>query len=155
MQDIIVDLRPAALDELGLVAAIEALVDRTTAGSEIDIVTGFELVRSSGNPSTRLDPELENTIYRLVQEALRNVVKHAAARSVELRVRQEGQRIEIMVRDDGRGFERGDPGAGFGLVGMRERTALFGGEIAVSSRLGEGTTVRARLPVRRQALRGD
>ena len=97
-------------------------------------------------------PELEVAVYRLIQEALTNVVKHAGARRVTVRVedpRGDGQVI-VEVSDDGRGFDPDDPGAGFGLLGMRERVALVGGELEVRAAPGKGTSVIARIPVQRR-----
>ena len=94
----------------------------------------------------RLGPELETTVYRLVQEALTNVAKHAAAEHARVVVRTSGGRVEIEVADDGSGFDPDATTSGFGLAGMHERVALSGGEISVTPGPA-GTTVSARLPL--------
>jgi two-component system sensor histidine kinase NreB len=93
---------------------------------------------------------LETTIYRLVQEALTNVVKHAGAQTVHVLVVATESEITVEVRDDGRGFDTGARSDGFGLAGLRERVYLTGGTLELKSG-GEGTQVRAELPIRRAA----
>jgi signal transduction histidine kinase len=91
---------------------------------------------------------METTVYRIVQESLTNVVKHARAASVELAVRCDGQHVEISVADDGAGLHSGSGVAtGFGLTGMRERAELAGGELSVLAGPQAGTVVHARLPL--------
>jgi signal transduction histidine kinase len=94
---------------------------------------------------------VEATIYRVVQEALTNAVKHASARRIDVEVREADDAVDIVVRDDGQGFDAATAACseGFGLLGMRKRIALVGGTLAVVSSPGEGTEVRARVPVRR------
>jgi PAS domain S-box-containing protein len=144
LRGLITELRPAALDELGLHAALEALSERSarTVGLEMDT----EVSLNSSNGGRRLTPELESTIYRLVQEALTNVAKHARAEHVRLRVVERNGSIEIVVQDDGVGFDPRSVDEGFGLLGMRERVAMAGGEIDLRSAPGHGTTMRALLP---------
>jgi signal transduction histidine kinase len=139
LRRLIADLRPAALDDLGLVAAIEGLRARVEAQEGIAIFARAEL------GDERLAPELETAIYRIVQEALTNVVKHAHARHVEIALAREGGEVCVTVADDGRGFEPDAPRAGFGLVGLAERARLVGGHAEVTSS-PEGTTVRATIP---------
>lgn len=142
LRAIITDLRPAALDELGLAPAIEALVGRLSA------VEGLEIACSIGLPGagTRLAPELETTIYRLVQEALTNVAKHARAEHARVTVSGTSRSIAVEVSDDGGGFDPLAATTGFGLAGMRERVQLGGGQLTVTPGAG-GTTVRAELPL--------
>ena len=90
-------------------------------------------------------PELESAVYRIVQESLTNVIKHAEAEHVEIAVVEDGQ-VTVSVRDDGRGFDPSLRADGFGLLGMRERVSLVGGELRVDSEPGGGTTVTASLP---------
>ena len=143
LRGIITDLRPSMLDDLGLVPAIEALLDRRRdAGLEIvgEVALG-DLV--SGDRG--LDPQLETTIYRLVQESLTNVIKHAKASKVRVSVALIEGEVRIEVQDDGLGFDPAVRSEGFGLAGMRERVYLAGGTVELQS--GEnGTLVRARLP---------
>lgn len=134
------DLRPAALERLGLPGAIEALARESSARSGIEIGTEVKL----GEVPSR---DEERIVYRLVQEALTNVVKHARASHVDLVAREGEGRIRISVCDDGEGFDPDAPGAGRGLKGMRERIELFGGELEVSSAPGEGTEISASVPL--------
>jgi signal transduction histidine kinase len=91
-------------------------------------------------------PELETAVYRIVQEALTNVVKHAGARTVRIVIGRRAGNVHVVVTDDGRGFEPGAPRAGFGLIGITERAELLGGEVAVDSSPA-GTTVRVAIPL--------
>jgi signal transduction histidine kinase len=149
LRGLITELRPAALDQLGLMAAIEALTERATATAGLEINTEFAPAETWARE--RLDPELERTTYRLVQEALTNVVKHARAERVDLKVSMNGDAVTVTVRDDGIGFDSATTSEGFGLVGMRERLELIGGRVDISSAPGQGTEVRAELPVPSQS----
>jgi signal transduction histidine kinase len=149
LRSLISELRPAALDELGLAAAIETLSERSASLVGLDMDTRVELgTRTPEEAATRLDPELESTIYRLVQEALSNIAKHARAERVRLRVRENDDTIEVSIEDDGVGFDPETIDRGFGLVGMRERVSMVGGEMEIRSSPGQGATVTARLPTR-------
>ena len=148
LRGLISELRPAALDELGLGPAIEGLVEQQAAAGDLEIDADVSI--GDGSPSSRLEPELESALYRVVQEALTNVVKHARAERVRLSLRETEDRIEILVRDDGHGFDTGHPKEGFGLVGMLERIELADGELQIRSQPGEGTEVRASVPARPQ-----
>jgi signal transduction histidine kinase len=103
-----------------------------------------------GDTPARHVTEIESTTYRLVQEGLTNVVKHAGATRVEVRVMDLEDTVEILLRDDGGGFDPDSNAAGFGLIGMRERIALVHGTLEVESEKGAGTTLRARIPTRRR-----
>jgi signal transduction histidine kinase len=142
---IISDLRPAALDELGLGPALEALLDRRSGHGTLSIASQLVLP----NPDlgeARLGPEIESTVYRVVQEALTNIVKHANATEAAVFVTvRDG--VSIEVRDDGGGFASRSTGAGFGLAGMRERVNLAGGTVRIDSG-PNGTRVRAEIPAR-------
>jgi signal transduction histidine kinase len=145
LRSIIADLRPAALDEIGLRPAIEALVERRSETTlriehELDLPDPLLVGRA-------LDPELETTIYRLVQEALTNIVKHARASVVRVIVRAGADRVTVLVRDNGIGFDASKRSEGFGLAGMRERVYLSGGSLEIES--GDaGTELRVTLPAR-------
>lgn len=144
LREIITDLRPSLLDDLGLVPAIEALVERRREDTlEID---SHVALPGQAQGASGLSPELETAIYRLVQEALTNVVKHAGATSVHVVVAVAGTDVTVEVHDDGRGFDMNERTAGFGLAGMRERVGLLGGTLSVNSG-AEGTVVQARLPL--------
>ena len=111
-----------------------------------------DLAYESGRAETRHEPDLEATIYRVVQEALTNAVKHANATRIDVSVREADGVVEIVVRDDGRGFDTVATvdSEGFGLLGMRERIALAGGTLSVVSSPGQGAEIRARVPERRR-----
>ena len=142
LRSLIAELRPPALDQLGLAPALTSLAQRTAAGNGIEVDARVEL------GDERLGSEVETTVYRIVQESLTNVVKHARAASVDLAVRCDGGAIEISVADDGIGFDPdGAIVTGFGLAGMRERVELAGGELSVLPGAVAGTTVWARLPL--------
>jgi signal transduction histidine kinase len=139
LRGLISELRPAALDELGLGAAIETLALRGGSAAGLSVTTRVALPDRE-----RLAPETESTIYRLVQEALTNAAKHAGAEQVTISVARENGTVEVVVEDDGQGFDPAAPTSGLGLVGMRERVELTGGSLSISSR--PGTRVSARLP---------
>ena len=145
LQGLITELRPAALDELGTGPALDALIKRTAATSGLDIEARIDLAYDRGRSPARHVPELESAVYRIVQESLTNVIKHAEAEHVEIAVVEDGQ-VTVSVRDDGRGFDPSLRADGFGLLGMRERVSLVGGELRVDSEPGGGTTVTASLP---------
>jgi len=147
LRALISQLRPAALDELGVKAAIEGLVDRIPPGGPT-IEMHADLDFEEGRCLTRPEPEVEVTLYRLVQEALNNAVKHADARMIRVVLIESDDTVTVSVSDDGAGFDPAPSSGGFGLVGMRERIELAGGTLAVTSGLGEGTTVRASVPSR-------
>ncbi|HVU78612.1 MAG TPA: sensor histidine kinase [Gaiellaceae bacterium] len=121
--------------DLAALPALVAGIRETGLRVELDVDGGLD----------GLPPALGLAAYRIVQEALTNTVKHAEARSARVVVRRDGDELTVVVADDGRGFAA--PGGGFGLVGMRERAAAFGGTVETSGIDGEGYTVRARLPL--------
>jgi signal transduction histidine kinase len=149
LRAIISDLRPSLLDDLGLVPAIEALVERRQR-SGLDIVA--DLVPPNGELS--LDPQLETTIYRVLQEALTNVAKHAAAKTARVSLHPDGDAVMLVISDDGTGFDPALSSPGFGLAGMRERVYLAGGSLELTSD-DRGTQVRARLPLSSAKSAGD
>lgn len=148
LRSLITELRPAVLDELGLAAAIEGLAESHAAATGTEIHLDLELPgRDRG--SQRPDREVESGVYRLVQEALSNVAKHADAESVWIEVSQDAEAISIEVRDNGAGFDMDERTRGFGLVGMRERVALAGGSLTIVSTPEVGTELRGRVPLER------
>jgi signal transduction histidine kinase len=149
VHSIISELRPAALDDLGLRPAIEALAERHAAIHGSEVLCELELP-DSVEPGGRLAPEVETTVYRLVQEALTNAAKHAAANTVKVVVAASDGRMTLEVADDGGGFDVSAVHVGFGLPGMHERVALAGGMMEITSDPA-GTLVRASLPVREAA----
>jgi signal transduction histidine kinase len=142
LRAIISDLRPSLLDDLGLRTALEALVERRreeglAIASEIDL-PGMR----DQSPESR---DLETAIYRLVQESLTNVVKHASASNIKVTALDFGGKVTVEVSDDGRGFDTDAQTSGFGLSGMGERVFLLGGTLEVESG-PDGTNVRASFP---------
>lgn len=135
------DLRPGVLDHLGLWAALECLMDemQARAGVSCSFACPAEVER------VRLGRDAEIAIYRIVQEVLTNVQRHAAARRVTMTVRAEGRDLLIEVSDDGRGMTLPAAPTSFGLLGMRERAHSIGGELSIDSTPGRGATVRLRL----------
>ena len=136
-----VELRPSALDDFGLEAALERLAHTFGEQSGIDTTVDVSLPH-------RLTPELETTFYRVVQEALTNIVKHAGAEHVSIVVTKRDARVVATIADDGRGFAEDEVrDSALGLIGMRERLALVGGTLTLESSPGGGTTVSAKTPL--------
>jgi signal transduction histidine kinase len=152
LRHLITELRPAALDELGLAAALEALARRAQAIDGLDVQVQVELGQEDGR---RLDAELESTVYRIVQEALTNVSRHAEATKAVVSVTESNGVISASVTDDGKGLPgaerlgpRGDGlEGGFGMGGMRERAELVGGELEFGPAPERGTRVRLVVPL--------
>ena len=142
LRSLITELRPAALDELGLKPALESLAERTRTLQGMEVETEIDLGED------RLRPELESTIYRVVQESLTNAAKHADASRVGIRVSATDGSVAVVVSDDGKGFDTAGDTAGFGLRGMRERMELLGGSVEIESASPGGTTVTATIPLR-------
>ncbi|HEX8360553.1 MAG TPA: sensor histidine kinase [Longimicrobium sp.] len=136
-------LRPPALDELGLIPAIESHI-RSVAE-----VAGFPVRLDAEGVDCALSPEAELAVYRIVQEALSNVVRHAGAASALVRIEREPEQLVVCVEDDGRGFDvaRVRNAGGLGLFGMSERAAYLGGRVDIRSTPGGGTRVRAEIPL--------
>jgi signal transduction histidine kinase len=149
MRGLITDMRPAALDQLGVQPALEALVERSAVLSGLDITLETDPRYESGDQAPRLAAAIETTVYRVVQEALTNVVKHANATTVTVRVTEQDGTVDVLVTDDGRGFPVDGTTDGFGLIGMRERIRLAGGRHEIASEPGRGTSVRAVIPAAR------
>jgi len=131
-------LRPEALDDLGLGSALAALT------LDVSRRTGLRIDRRIEPGLRELAPEEELVVYRVAQEGLTNVARHADAQHARVTLEGRDGRVSLEVRDDGRGFDPGNA-AGAGLRGMRERALLVGAELAVDSRLGGGTAVRLTL----------
>jgi signal transduction histidine kinase len=149
LRALVTDLRPAALDQLGLKAALAALCERVGhRGLEID--SSIELAYEQGRQPTRHTPELETALYRIIQEALTNANKHGHARRAVIEIQETAATVELSVRDDGAGFDPVTSTAGFGLLGIRERVGLLHGTVQIISAPGCGTTVTASFPVQRR-----
>ncbi|HST67291.1 MAG TPA: sensor histidine kinase [Mycobacteriales bacterium] len=149
LRHLITELRPAALDDLGLSAPLQALARRTEQLSGVRVTVHVSLRYADGEVSTRLVPDVELAVYRVVQEALSNVRRHAGATRATVTVVEDDDSVVAEISDDGRGFDP-DRAAGFGLSGMRERAELAHGRLDVLpvSSAGGGTTVRLVVPAR-------
>jgi len=149
VRDLALDLRPSVLDDFGLPAALRWYVDRLARAAGVEAHLAVEDV-------PRLEPELETACFRVAQEALTNVARHAHARNVWLGLRHHRAGLELSVRDDGTGFDvraardRAGAGASMGLLGMEERVSLLGGDLEILCPPHGGTELRARFPSLRQ-----
>ena len=141
LRGLIAELRPAALDEFGLEAALQGLVERVSTAAGLAVETELSLSGRSASSGPE-GPELESTVYRLVQEALTNVAKHSRAENVVLSVVERDGAIHVSVADDGVGFDPSAHHPGFGLLGMRERVMMAGGNLELSSSPGSGPRSR-------------
>jgi signal transduction histidine kinase len=148
VRQIIFNLRPTSLDDLGLIPSIENYVKRYERDGDTRVML-------ETRQRQRLPPALETTVFRLVQESLTNIKKHARARSVRIRLHIDAHQVSLAITDDGIGFSwsqmtdkflRGDA---HGVEGMKERTALLGGTFRIDSEEGKGTTVRVDIPLPR------
>jgi len=137
-----VELRPKVLDDFGLVPALERLTE--TFGEQTGIQVRFE----SGLSGERLPAEVETALYRIVQESLTNIVKHARAGNISIALTRKPAAVAVVVEDDGDGFDPADiREGGYGLEGMRERVGLLDGRLQVESGEGVGTTLVAEIPL--------
>jgi PAS domain S-box-containing protein len=149
---IIEGLRPTALDDFGLSAAVRMRVEELKK-------EGWEIGHEDALGEERLPEEIETTLYRIAQEALSNVRKHARTKRAHTRLTRRGRKVLLEVRDEGRGFDlsstsrEGSPGERVGLSSMRERVAMLGGELKITSRPGAGTSLVAEVPL--PQLEGD
>jgi PAS domain S-box-containing protein len=137
------DLRPLMLDDLGLVPAVEWLAETFAQRN------GISCELAVNEPHLELPGEHATAVFRIVQESLNNVAKHAGASRVEITIEHTGSELTVSIRDDGSGFSPQDPrkAASYGLLGLRERASLLGGEASVTSAPGQGTWIEVRLPV--------
>ncbi|MEA2624352.1 MAG: hypothetical protein QOD06_397 [Candidatus Binatota bacterium] len=137
------EIRPSLLDDLGLTAAAEWQLE------EFRLRTGLDCLLSATLDDERIDAERATALFRILQEALTNVARHARATQVHVRLREEPGAVTLEVQDDGTGIEPGrvTDSQSLGLLGMRERALIFGGSIHVSGAAGEGTVVRVSLPL--------
>ena len=150
VQDISLNLRPSILDDLGLEPALRWYTDRQAA------LVGLKVEFHADRLEQRLDPVIETECFRVAQEALTNVVRHAQAKTVTVELRKEAGQLHLRVRDDGIGFEvaaireKAVRGASLGLLSMEERAALAGGGLEFKSVPGQGTEVHAWFPLKWQ-----
>ena len=139
-------LRPAALEEFGLAVALRALVEEMAAEADLEATCRLEL------DDVSLPPGVDVTLYRIAQEGLTNIVRHASANRVDAELSKVDQCLIMRIEDDGCGFSPHQLTAGpdtrhLGLIGMRERAAMAGGLVAVYSAIGQGTTIIVRVPL--------
>jgi signal transduction histidine kinase len=148
MHDLALELRPSTLDDIGLVAALQRYV--ADYARKYEVLADFHPGDLTG---VRLDPQAETALYRIAQEALTNVARHAGAKNISVLLDKRDGRATLVVEDDGSGFDieaarrPGPSGRKLGILGMEERAALVGGNITIESRPGGGTTVFAEVPV--------
>ena len=142
LASLIRQLRPVGLDELGLGAALEHCIDTWRPR-----LPGMRLELQLAGDLDDLGEALTLTVYRVVQEGLNNIAKHAAAERVSLRLERAGDLITITISDDGIGADTQEPTLGLGLVGMRERVAALSGRLEVRSSPGKGFELKAEIPV--------
>jgi two-component system, NarL family, sensor histidine kinase UhpB len=147
MRDLAHDLRPPQLDELGLEASLRWYVERETARAGLQLELDLQALASAPAPA------VATTAFRVIQEALTNVIRHARARRVRIALGPIDGHLELSVADDGAGFDVADArkravrGGSQGLLGMQERVELAGGDLHLDSAPGRGTIVEARLPL--------
>jgi signal transduction histidine kinase len=134
-------LRPGVLDDLGLAAAIE------WQANEFASRTGISITLSLPPAELQLDGDRSTVIFRIFQECLTNVARHAEAEAVRTSLYEEGEDLLLAVQDDGKGFRESEVAGSLGLLGMKERAQACGGSVQVSSRPGQGTTVTVRVPL--------
>jgi signal transduction histidine kinase len=146
VRNLSLDLRPSLLDDLGLVAALEWYVERQQQR------TGIASHFTAAPPDLHAEPMVETACFRVAQEALTNVIRHAQAQNVWVELRQQGTELHLVVRDDGAGFDvraarvRAAQGGSFGLLGMQERVELAGGRLDITATPGRGTEIYIRFP---------
>lgn len=147
VRNLSLDLRPSMLDDLGLAAAVRWYLDRQADRG------GFEVHFTSNLTETRMAPDLETACFRVIQEAVTNIIRHAKARHVSVKLNRQGPELRLAIRDDGVGFDpatvrqRASHGRSLGLMGMQERVQIVGGQIDITSRKDHGTTIRVSFPV--------
>lgn len=145
LRGIIVDLRPAVLDDLGLIPAIRRFAEEHLEPLGIEVT-----IDTRAWPRVRLSPSVETVFFRTLQEAINNIAHHAQARHVRLTLEATPENLIARVEDDGQGFDPQEPRAGWGLLGMSERVNLVGGRVDVQSTPGRGTRIAIRIPRERQ-----
>ena len=150
LQWMVTQLRPQQLDEQGIGPSLRALFERADL-TGLEVEATIDVAYESGRADTRLDPSIEVAVFRVVQEALDNALRHGAARSARVTLQEGPDELLLCVRDEGRGFDPAAQSDGYGFVDMRERLAFVGGSLELQSAPGDGTTVTARIPVQRAA----
>jgi len=149
LRSLIADLRPAALDDMGAEQAIRDLVE-IARNRGLEVALTIDLADERGQQPDQPVSELETALYRIVQEALSNAIKHGDARRVTVEIAEDHTTVRVMIRDDGNGFDPTTKTDGFGVLGMQEQAELLGGTFRIESEPTQGTTVRAELPAQRR-----
>ncbi len=150
IHDLALELRPTILDDLGLVPALAQYIK--TCPQHLGIQVDFEVVGSNG---TRLPREIETTLYRIIQESLTNVARHAQVKKASILLKFGGDRVAVIIEDSGAGFDmedvRSHPAevSRLGIYGMEERVALVGGKVTIETAPGAGTNIYVDIPVKR------
>ncbi len=147
MRHLVNELRPALLDDMGLPAALRHYVDNFAS------LTGLETNLTISKNPPRLPDDVETILFRITQEALTNITRHARARQVSVELRYDNSQAALQIKDDGRGFDpaaalEGDAHTGWGLLGIQERVRLAGGEMQIQSGAGKGTTLIIEIPLK-------
>ncbi len=149
IRNLSIDLRPSALDDLGLLPALRWYVKEYQQKTNIEV----EFHTAGFKDRQRLSPEMETALYRIVQESLTNVAKHAQAHKITIMLQEEADAVNATITDDGRGFDveeveqMGDQDRGLGLVGMQERALLLDGAATIESSPKHGTVVNVHIPL--------
>jgi PAS domain S-box-containing protein len=139
-------LRPPELEDAGLIAALRAHARSIRDGAGMDVH-----IEADAAVDALLAPDTRLVLYRIVQEAVSNALRHAGTDRVRIHLSVEGQNVIGVIKDEGRGFaSEGRPGAGLGLLGMQERASMVGGRLSIESRPGKGTLVRVDVPIKRE-----
>lgn len=169
------DLRPSMLDQLGLIPALRWLAQSRleTKGIRVSIEMSSNVTANGNTDIQRLSPEMETALFRVIQEAIHNIARHAAARSVAIRLELEESRAMASIEDDGIGFDLSELSAvsmrdiegsdsflthdarGLGLLGMQERIELLGGELQINTAPGSGTQIHIEVPLQERSLVDD
>jgi signal transduction histidine kinase len=148
VRNLSLDLRPSILDDLGLVAALRWQLERFQERAE------FQGHLTAEHIPERFEPDVETACFRVAQEALTNVARHAKAHNVEMNLRLCDEELVLSIQDDGIGFDSGKAlaeavhGKSFGVLGMQERVALLDGRLEINSSVGKGTVIGVWLPLR-------
>lgn len=154
MRQLSMDLRPTMLDDFGIIPTLRWYIQNFS--NRLNIFSHFE----ARGFEEKLPTQIETAIYRIIQEALNNIAKHASANRVEIFLEEKDTTIRASIVDNGRGFDLEkvlhpeSPERGFGIIGMKERVSLLGGQIDIHSRLGEGTQIHLEIPYKRDGSNG-
>ena len=147
LKRIALDLRPSMLDHLGLEATLHAYIKEFKSRTKLDVAYDISMLNK------RLPIDIEITLYRIIQEALTNIVKHSSANKIGIDIKEQNERINILIQDNGQGFsvdKAFNPetrGISFGIIGMQERVKNLGGDFEISSEKGKGTKLSLYVPI--------